>query len=77
MRVKILKTAAGPRGVFVQGQVGDWPEDILQGLEYEVLEAGPAAIVVEAAVPDDEVEMAVVEVHAKPRRGRPPRGSRK
>lgn len=77
MKVRILKTSAGPDGVFLAGQVGDWPRDVIAGLEYQVLEADPEPEVVEAAVTGIEVETAAVDVVATPRRGRPPRGTRK
>lgn len=54
------------------GQIGDWPEEILQGLEYEVIR--PVVLPeprIEAAVPDVEVETAAIEVKPTGRRGRP------
>lgn len=77
MRVRILKTAAGPNGIFVMGEIGDWPEDVLRGIEYEVIK--PVKLpeqVVEAAVPEVEVETAAVEVKPTGRRGKPPRTAR-
>lgn len=38
MKVRILKTAAGPAGCWSAGQIVDMSSDALVGLEYELIE---------------------------------------
>jgi len=56
MRVRIVKLAAGPRGIYHPGTVLEGPREVFAGLVYEVLDDEPEPQIETAtAVPEAEV----------------------